>query len=142
MPKFEPPLLIEIQQSQYLFIFIASVHVLAILSSIVIDALLLVQLLLIVLVCYSFYFHVQRYKQGYYLGTIKYTKEFAWQLATSQQFSAMQILNSSVITSSIIVLHVVSESQHKNMLICCDAVPNEVYRQLRVALKINAQDSE
>ncbi len=119
-----------------------TVHTLAILSSIVIGALLLVKLLLIVLVCYSFYFHMQRYRQGYYLGTIKYTKEFAWQLATSQQFSGIQIINSSVVTSFIIVLHIVVANQRSNLLICCDAVPSEVYRQLRVALKINIQDSE
>ncbi|BCG63120.1 MAG: hypothetical protein methR_P0811 [Methyloprofundus sp.] len=100
------------------------------------------KLLLIVLVCCSFYFHVQRYRQGYYLGTIKYTKEFAWQLATSQQFFAIQIINSSVITSFIIVLHIKVASQHRNLLICSDAIPNETFRQLRVALKINAQNLE
>jgi hypothetical protein len=103
---------------------------------------LLVKLLLMVLVCSSCYFHVQRYKRGYYLGTIKYTKEFAWQLATAQQFSAMQILNSSVITSFIIVLHIVVANQRCNILICRDAIPHEIFRQLRVALKINTQNPE
>ncbi len=142
MQKSEQPLLIEIQSSQYLLIFIVVIHIVAILASMMVAVMWPITLLFLALVCCSFYFHLRRYRQGYYLGTIKYTKEFAWQQVIQQQFSAMQILNSSVITSFIIILHVTSVNQRRSLLICCDAVPNEVYRQMRVALKINAQNSE
>lgn len=92
------------------------------------------------LVCYSLYFHLRRYQQGFYLSTLKHTTEFAWELGTKNSVTSIRILNSSVLTSFIIILHVELNKKHRTILVCRDAVSAEAYRQLFVALKITATD--
>ncbi len=142
MQKSAPPLCIKVQQSTYLLIFIVAIHSLAILSSIAITLSLAIKLLLIALLVSSFYWQIQGYRHGVYTTTLKYTDVFAWQQRTQQQFTTIQILNSSVITSFIIILHVIADNQRRTILIFRDTLPNEIYRQLRVTLKINAQNAE
>lgn len=97
----------------------------------------------VVCVCASLCFHMRRYQEGFYLLTLKYTKEFAWELLAADkhkedpQCSAIQILNSSVLSSFMIVLHVQMQNSSRSLLIFRDAVPDETYRQLKVSLKIN-----
>ena len=82
-----------------------------------------------------------RYKQGFYLHTLKHTNEFAWELVDKNTISVIRILHSSVLTSFIIILHVEINKKNRNILVCRDAVSAEAYRQLLVALKITATDN-
>ena len=93
------------------------------------------------LVCYSLTFHLRRYQQGFYLCTLKHTTEFSWELFNNNQLTRIRILNSSVLTSFIIILHVEINKKQQNILIFRDAVSVEAYRQLFVTLKITAKDN-
>lgn len=131
---------VEVKQSTYLLAFIISVHSLALLSSLFLAVLISIKLFVLMLVCYSLYFHLRRYQQGFYLSTLKHTTEFAWELGTKNSVTSIRILNSSVLTSFIIILHVELNKKHRTILVCRDAVSAEAYRQLFVALKITATD--
>ncbi|NOQ14518.1 MAG: hypothetical protein GQ583_08610 [Methyloprofundus sp.] len=141
MKKSEPPLWVDVKQSKYLLTFIISVHSLAVLSSLSVAILMPFKLLLLMLVCDSLYFHLQRYKKAYYLFSLKYTTAFSWELSHNNNLTRMRILDSSVLTSVIIILHVEINKKHRNILVCRDAVSAEAYRQLLVTLKITARSS-
>ena len=132
---------VEVKQSNNLLAFIISVHGLALTSSMFLAILMSLKLLLMILVCYSLYFHLRRYRQGFYILTLKHTAEFAWELEQKNNLKGISILNTSVLTSFIIILHVQTNKQHRNLLICRDAVSDEAYRQLLVALKITAANN-
>ena len=132
---------VEVKQSSYLLTFIISVHSLAFLSSLFLAVSIPLKLFVFMLVCYSLYFHLLRYKQGFYLCTIKHTTEFSWELFNKNQLTSIRILNSSVLTSFVIILHLEINKKRRNVLVCRDAVSAEAYRQLLVALKITATDN-
>jgi len=129
---------LEVNNSSYLLIFIVGVHLLAILSCLMIAPVFLLKYLLLICVAASLYIHMRRYRQGLYLLTLKYTQAFAWEWLEGETFSAIRILNSSVLNSFVCVLHVQRQSGSRSLLIFRDAVSAESYRKLRVALKINA----
>lgn len=141
MKKSEPPLWVDVRQSKNLLIFIISVHSLALLNSLFLAVLVPLKLLVLLLICDSLYFHLQRYKKGFYLSILKHTTEFGWELLTKNSWSGIRILDSSVLTSVIIILHVEMGKKHRNILICRDAASADDYRQLLVALKITATRS-
>ena len=132
---------VEVKQSNYLLAFIISMHSLAFLSSLFLAVLMPLKLLVLMFVCISLYFYLRRYQQGFYLCTLKHTTEFSWELFNNNQLTGIRILNSSVLTSFIIILHVETNKKHQTLLICRDAVSAEAYRQLFVALKITAADN-
>lgn len=136
MKKSAPPLWLAVKQSKYLLLFILSVHVLTLPSIVFLTIALPFKLGLLLLVASSLYFHLQRYRLGYYEFTLKYTTEFAWQLC-AEEITSIQILNSTVLTRFAIVLHLQIENKKRYLLVCCDAVSAEEYRQLIVALKIS-----
>lgn len=92
----------------------------------------------ILLVCWSLYFQLHRYKQGFYLFTLKHSAEFSWQLLGKADFVEVQILGSSVVSEWLIILHVQIDKKRRSLLVFQDAVPAERYRQLRVTLKITS----
>lgn len=134
------PLWLDVKQSNYLLAFIITIHGLALLSSLMLAVLMPLKLLVFILVCYSLYFHLQRYQQSFYQFTLKHTAEFSWELVHKNSVTGMRILNSSVLSSLIIILHVDINNKHQNLLVCRDAVADEAYRQLLVALKITVTD--
>ena len=130
---------VDVKQSKYLLVFILGVHSLALLSSLFLAILMPLKLLVLTLICDSLYFHLQRYKKGYYLFSLKYTTEFAWEIFNKNSLARVRILDSSVLTSFIIILRLEINKKHRNILVCRDAVSSEAYRQLFVALKITAR---
>ncbi len=138
--KSAEPIWVDIKQSYYILAFIISVHGLALLNSLFFALAYPVKMLLIALICCSFYFHFKRYRQGFYQISIKYTPEFAWELVNKKSINSIRILNSSVITSLLIILHVESKGKRRSLLICKDALSAEKYRQLLVTLKLTAVD--
>ena len=136
MKKSAPPLWLAVKQSKYLLLFILSVHGLALPSIVFLTIALAFKLALLLLIASSLSFHLRRYRLGYYMFTLKHTTEFAWQLC-AEEISSIQILNSTVLTTFVIVLHLQIDNKKRYLLVCRDAVSAEEYRQLIVALKIN-----
>ena len=129
------PLWIEVKQSRYLLIFIILTHSLAIISLLVLSVDFGLIFCLVILVIYSLYFQLHRYQQGFYLFTLKHSAQFSWQL---QDKIAVQILGSSVVNAWLIILQVQVDKTRRSLLVFHDAVPAEIYRQLRVTLKITS----
>ncbi len=134
--KSEAPLLIEVKQSRYLLILIILTHSLAILSVLMLSLFFGLKLLFISLIFGSLYFQLYRYKQEFYLFILKHTTQFSWQLLDKADFVEVQVLGSSVVSEWLIVLHVLIDKKRRSLLVFQDAVPAEIYRQLRVTLKI------
>ncbi|MDF1582514.1 MAG: hypothetical protein P1P78_04315 [Methyloprofundus sp.] len=93
--------------------------------------------LLIFVVC-SLYFQLYRYRQGFYLFILQHSTEFSWQLLEKDKVLAGAILGSSVVSEWLIILHVQIDKKRRSLLVFQDAVPAEIYRQLRVTLKITS----
>lgn len=136
--KSEAPLWIEVKQSRYLLILIILTHSLAILSVLMLSLFFGLKLLFISLIFGSLYFQLYRYKQEFYLFILKHSAEFSWQLLDKADFVEAQILGSSVISEWLIILHVQIDKKRRSLLVFQDAVPAEIYRQLRVTLKITS----
>jgi len=140
LKKSELPFTIEVKQSHYLLAFIIISHGLALLSSFLIAVQLWIKIIVLCLIAGSLLFYLHSYRQKRYCYTFKHTAEFGWELAGHSGFSAIRILNSSVITLFVIILHVEYDTKKISLLICKDAVIAEIYRRLLVALKINLTD--
>lgn len=136
LKKSALPLWVEVKQSNYLLGFIIALHSLAFFSALLLAVIMPLKILLLVFVSYSLYFHLLRYRQGFYLLTLKHTTEFSWERVEKNSVTGMRILNSSVLTSQIIILHVKMDKKSRNLLILKDAVSAEAFRQLLVTLKI------
>ena len=100
------------------------------------------KMLLVLLLCDSLYFHYRLYQKAYKLLSLKYTTEFAWEIFRNNRLTSIRILNSSVLTSFIIILHIQINKKQRTVLVCRDAVSAEEYRQLLVALKITLTNSD
>ena len=133
---------LDVKQSKYILAFIISVHSLAILSCLFLAVALAFKLLLVFLLCDSLYFHYWRYQKAYYLLSLKYTTEFAWEIFRNNRLTSIRILNSSVLASFVIILHIQMNKKQRTVLVCRDAVSAEEYRQLLVALKITLTNSD
>ena len=136
--KSEVPIWVEVKQSRYLLILIILTHSLAILSVLMLSLFFGLKLLFISLIFGSLYFQLYRYKQEFYLFVLKHTTQFSWQLLDKADFVEVQILGSSVISEWLIILHVQIDKKRRSLLVFQDAVPAEIYRQLRVSLKITS----
>jgi len=113
-------------------------HSLALISVLMLSIDFGLMLCLLILVGCSLYFQLHRYKQGFYLFTLKHSTEFSWQLLDKGKISAAAILGSSVVTEWLIILHVQIDKKRRSLLVFQDAVPAEIYRKLRVTLKITS----
>lgn len=98
------------------------------------------KLLLITLIFDSFYFHLQRYRKGFYQLILKHSSHSSWQLIKNGYTQSIQISHTSVLTSFIIILHLKINEKSRNILILQDAISPEDYRKIFVALKITAYD--
>ena len=66
---------------------------------------------------------------------LRYTDKLGWELSTGENYSAVTILKSTVITTEIIFIHLKNKPA---LLIANDALSVDDYRQLIVKLKMNA----
>jgi len=130
----------EVRQSHYLLVFIVAIHILAIIIMVSVSMIIQLKAIILILLVYSFYLYIQRYKQGNYMFTLRQTSDLSWEVEDHLGFKGIRILQSSVLTSFIIILHVESENNNSSLLICSDAVSLEAYRQLLVALKITSSE--
>ncbi|GFO70964.1 toxin CptA [Bathymodiolus japonicus methanotrophic gill symbiont] len=130
------PLWVDVKQSRNLLAFIIIVHVLALLSSWLMPVAAILKVALCLLSVGSFYFYLQRYQQGFYSFSLRYSEELSWELVVNDHHSCLHVLRSTVLTSFIIILQVKIDSRQRSLLVCRDAVSAEEYRKLFVALKI------
>jgi hypothetical protein len=73
--------------------------------------------------------------------TLQYTESIGWEMAFLEtSFSPIKVLASTVITHYLIVLHYKTQKQQKGtILIANDALINDKFRKLSVALKLSNQ---
>ncbi len=138
--KLEPQLHVNIQRSQTLAYFIIGLHLLSLLACFKISVLWQLQLVLVLVLGLSFSRQFRRYQQGVYQFCLQCTPENTWQYAVNQHdFVGIEILPSSVLNTWLIILHVKTEAgKRENLLICKDTVNEDLYRRLKVRLKITA----
>jgi len=138
--KLEPQLHVNIQRSQTLAYFIIGLHLLSLLACFKINVLWQLQLVLVLVLGLSFSRQFRRYQQGVYQFGLQCTAENTWQYAVNQHdFVGIEILPSSVLTAWVIILHVKTDTEKRaNLLICNDVMSEDLYRRLKVILKITA----
>jgi len=137
--KSEPALLVKVEKSSSLRIYLLLLHTLSLVSVMLISAVLWFKVVLMMAVSLSAVFYYYRYKNQYDRFTIKHSSEFAWQwLVCGQEPAVLEILKSTVITQWVIVLHVKIDENYRYLLVLADSVDSESYRKLQVRLKIEA----
>jgi len=114
-------------------------HIIALLAAVFNALAIFYKLVIICLILVSLFYYVKTMNQCFF---IRYSTLSGWEIAYSETlFYPVRILPSTVITSYIIVLHFASTSTQKQKkrseLICKDALIDDQYRSLKVALKIS-----
>ena len=131
--KHEPPLQLELKPSKQLKRLLVVMHVLAMGASFANALPLAVKLVLlsglIIHLAYMFRHLSDR------VCKIKQTEAFGWELADSNDFEAIQILESTVITTFAIFLHFIKNTHKCSLLIVNDALTEDEYRRFIVRLK-------
>jgi toxin CptA len=92
-----------------------------------------VKLLLLTGICIHFFFMIKRLESEQY--KIKHTEALGWEIAGSNDFKSIQVLNSTVITVFAIFLHFTDNTHKQSVLIVNDALSEDDYRRLIVRLK-------
>lgn len=96
------------------------------------------KLIVLLMVGYSLFFYLRYYQSRFQPYEIRYSENLIWQLAIGDDdFQAIEVLPSSVITVWLIVLHFrLGKSKQQRLVIFNDALDDKDYRALAVALKI------
>jgi hypothetical protein len=129
---------IEVKSSKILMFFICIIHVLAVYSCLLAAVPIVIKIVLPVGIL--LFLMLSLYQKSKLTGLkLQYSSSQAWQVAmVGADYSQIQILPSTVITSLVIFLHYKKQSGKKqSMLIFNDAVSPEAFRKLTVELRIN-----
>lgn len=134
------PQLFTLKQSRLLLYLLIITHSLAAIASLVNGLPLAYKLLALLSVISSAVFYWRDYKQ-FQPYHIRHSEASGWQLAKSKNdYQTMQILPTSVLTASLIVLHFRLKTRKKHSLVIIkDTLTMEAYRALLVDLKIFAR---
>jgi toxin CptA len=131
--KHEPPLLVELKQSRKLIQFLVVIHVLALAASIANALPVIVKSVLFIGICIHHWFTLKRVNEQHY--KIRHTEGLGWELADGNDVEAIEIINSTVITTFAIFLHFKNNAKKQSLLILNDALSDDEYRRLIVRLK-------
>lgn len=133
--KHDPSLLLALKPSRRLKHLIVFMHVLALAACAANSLPIAVKLGLSAAICMHLWFTVKRLKSEHH--SIKHTEALGWEVSSgSNDFESVRILNSTVITTFAIFLHIRSQNAGKQaMLILNDALSEDDYRRLIVKLK-------
>lgn len=136
--KFATAIKVTIKQSKRLHQVIVIIHVLAVVACIHNSLPLSDKLMLAILVSVNLYFNIAKYNTQFKAFSISYDDALGWQITDiNQNFTAIQILPTSVITANLIVLHFQDYKQKSQQkIICYDALNTSDYRALLVTLKL------
>jgi toxin CptA len=131
--KHEPPLLVELKQSRKLRRLLIVIHLLALGSSIANALPIGVKSVLVIGIGIHFWFTLKRLIDQHY--KIRHTAGLGWELADGNDVEAIEIINSTVITTFAIFLHFKRNAKKQSLLILNDALAEDDYRRLIVRLK-------
>ncbi len=135
--KYEISQVFKVHRSALLTRALVVLHAIAIVAVLInaLDLIYKVIISLIVLVSLFVYLKRENNFQGL---LIRHSSGLGWEVAyLDNNFYAVDILASTVITRYIIVLHFLQNKKKQTILICRDALPYDEYRKLMVALKIS-----
>ncbi len=121
--------------------YLICLHSIAIFSLVLSGLILLYKTAIIILILISLVFYLKPQREEYY---IRYSDAFGWQISFSNnQYQAIQILTSTVITSYLIFFHFRVDKQTKqSTIICKDALIENEYRKLMIELKISGLEED
>lgn len=129
----------QINKSPLLIKLLVIIHSLAGFASLANGLILTYKLIALLTVGYSLFFYLRRYHFQFQTSRLRHNENSDWSIAMTKNgdFQDLEILPSSVVTSWLIVLHFRLENckQH-SLVIFNDALNNQDYRRLMVALKI------
>lgn len=108
-------------------------HVLALGASIANALPITLKLVLLTGICIHLWFISKRLKDKQV--KIKQSEALGWELSDGNDFKAIQILNSTVITTFAIFLHFTQNAHKQSLLILNDTLTEDDYRRLIVRLK-------
>jgi len=117
---------------------LAILHFIAIIAVFINALTMLYKMILTVFILISLFFYIK--KEFNFRGlTLRHAASCGWEIAfLEKEFSLIQILPSTVITHYLIVLHYKTQKHKKRAIIVCkDAMTNDNFRKLLVALKIS-----
>lgn len=141
LKKSEPALLIKVEQSLSLLVFLVLLHAI---SAVVVFMMALgvwFKMALWSFLIISSLVYWRRYQGCDYCFTLKYSENLFWQLIANEQKPLdLTVLKSTVVTPFLVVLHVKIASEQGYFMIFQDAVDDDSFRKLRVFLKIKPQD--
>jgi toxin CptA len=132
--NYSLPLQLTLNRSKRLTNFIKFIHVLALAACVMNSLPVIVKCVLLLAISSHFYFQLNGLKSQPY--TIKHSETLGWELAEANNFVAIQILPSTVISIFAVFLQFQKENKAKHSLvILSDALTEDDYRRLIVKLK-------
>ncbi len=133
--KYSLPFVAELKPSKKLRQLCILVHAIALGASFANAFPLYLKLLLSVLIAINFIIQYQCLKVENHI--IKYMEARGWAMSEGQEFTAVEILKSTVVTTLFIFLHMQNKPP---LLIANDSLAEHEYRQLIVKLKMTAHE--
>jgi hypothetical protein len=142
--KYQAALLFTLKPSKRLIWMVLFVHTIALGASMANALVFAFKISLCTLICIHCWSMVRRLNAEHY--TIKHTEALGWEVSEGFDFSSVEILKSTVLTTVALFLHFKYDSQvqswkpgHKKVLLVLnDALAEEDYRCLIVRLKTTA----
>lgn len=129
---------VELQRSRLLTYFIVCTHMLALIACLLTALPIGIKTALITLVLLQMMRVLRSYVIDVPRTIFRYTESKGWELAGKNAFMPIQIVDSTVISTFIIILHFyVSEGRKQSILIPYDALTIEEFRKITVELKIS-----
>jgi len=140
--KQQPPLLLEPSPSKRLKQAVIATHLLAATASVSNALPIAIKIALLAACAGHLYFSINRLKNTSL--AIKHSDAFGWEVSTNEEeFASVQILNSTVITTFIVIIHYQTQTmlgltpkRIQTLLIVNDTLAKNDFRNLMVRLKI------
>ena len=127
----------KVHRSGLLIRWLVVLHAIAIVAAFINALDLIYKIIITIMILVSLFIYLKR-EINFHGLSIRHSTEFGWEVAYSENnFYAIEIVASTVVTRYIIILHFVQNKENQTMLICRDALFYDEFRKLMVALKIS-----
>ena len=136
-PRFQQSLHLQINHSLWQLRFIRILHLLALSAVLLASISIWVEALLILCLVVSSFIYSHRATSHKNKSAVRYSDANSWQMDVGNDFEAIQINPSTVITPWLIVLHYSLANRRHYMPIFCDALETADFRKLLVLLKVS-----
>ena len=135
--KYEINQTFKIHRSALLIRWLVVLHAIAIVAAFINALDLVYKVIITLMILVSLLIYLKR-EINFHGLLIRYSSGFGWEIAYSENnFYAIEILASTIITRYIIILHFIHNNKKQTILICKDALFYDEFRKLMVALKIS-----